>query len=192
MALEQRVAELEQLVARLTLEVRALQAASDARSEQSFTFIPDTRAPASQTRASPAAEPASPLTPASRASAAPAAVNSGQPLGAKASLPVRTLTANESRCVSGNRVVPPTLPCGRASRGFGARQIPQSSRYWLVLRDFAGANIEPAVVCQRFADCARLCKRGSDLGDSICIGLPARQDIIAVAAAADIALPASW
>ena len=134
-----------------------------------------------------------PLTPASRASAAPAAVNSGQPLGAEASPPVRTLTANERaaacreiglflrRCLAGEH------------RGASGRdRIPQSSRYWLVLRDFAGATIEPAVVCHRFADCARLCKRGSDLGDSICIGLPARQDIIAAAAAADIALPASW
>ena len=141
----------------------------------------------------PAAEPASPLTPASRVSAVPAAANSSQPVVTEASPPSRTLTANERaaacreiglflrRCLAGEH------------RGASGRdRIPQASRYWLVLRDFAGANLEPAVVCHRFADCARLCKRGSDLGDSICIGLPARQDIIAVAAAVDVALPASW
>ena len=36
------------------------------------------------------------------------------------------------------------------------------------------------------------CKVGSDCGDSVCLGLPFRGDIIAVCAAAELTLPSNW
>ena len=74
----------------------------------------------------------------------------------------------------------------------GRDRLPLQSRFWIVARDFGGNPLVPVRVCRSFADCARLCKQGSDLGDSVCVGLPARQDIIAVCSAAGLALPDSW
>ena len=45
-------------------------------------------------------------------------------------------------------------------------------------------------MCTKFSECAALCKRGSDCGDSVFVGLPARRDVLAVAAAAQLTLPA--
>ena len=66
------------------------------------------------------------------------------------------------------------------------------SRLWLVVRDFDGTVREPAVVCHRFSDCAALCKRQGECGESVFVGLPARRDVLAVAAAAEITLPLNW
>ena len=54
----------------------------------------------------------------------------------------------------------------------------------------AGVLQNPVGIYSRFSDCKSLVKRGVDLGDSVCIGLPSRGDVIAVLNAADIPLPA--
>ena len=74
----------------------------------------------------------------------------------------------------------------------GRDRLPGASRYWVVVRDFAGVLQNPVGIYSRFSDCKSLVKRGVDLGDSVCIGLPSRGDVIAVLNAADIPLPDSW
>ena len=74
----------------------------------------------------------------------------------------------------------------------GRDRLAGSSRYWVVVRDFSGVLQEPVGIYSRFADCKSLVKRGVDLGDSVCIGLPSRGDVIAVLNAADIPLPDGW
>ena len=74
----------------------------------------------------------------------------------------------------------------------GRDRLPGASRYWVVVRNFSGEELHPVGIFSRFSDCKSLVKRGSDLGDSVCIGLPSRGDVIAVLNAADIPLPDSW
>ena len=62
----------------------------------------------------------------------------------------------------------------------------------MVARDYHGSTFSPVQVFNRFGDCKELVTVGSDLGLSVCIGLPARGDVIAVCAAADLPLPSQW
>ena len=78
-------------------------------------------------------------------------------------------------------------------RGVSGRdRLPDASRYWVVVRDFSGNLLEPVGIFSRFGDCKGLVKRGSDLGNSVFIGLPSRGDVIAVLDAAGIPLPDRW
>ena len=61
-----------------------------------------------------------------------------------------------------------------------------------MVKDFSGETFNPVKVFHRFGDCKDLVKRGSDLGSSVCIGLPSRGDVIAVCSAGGFALPSSW
>ena len=51
---------------------------------------------------------------------------------------------------------------------------PLRSRVYVVCQDFAGHRIEPPRVLDRFSEAAALCKRGSDCGSSVFVGLPSR------------------
>ena len=70
------------------------------------------------------------------------------------------------RAVSGHR------------RGSSGRDlIPQASRYWLVVRSFDEEVFDPVRVYSKWEKAKPVVKRGSDLGDSVFIGLPALEDI---------------
>ena len=182
MSLELRVSHLEDLVAQLTLEVRELRTtlrAEQEDSEASFAVIsePPPPLPATLIRASvdPVGSSAPPTTPrvgasglpsawASPAASPPASQASPGLSAAERAAACREIGLFLRRCLAGDH------------RGASGRdRLNLASRLWIVVRDFEGV-----IVCKRFSDCAALCKRGSDLGDSICIGLPARQDVIAV------------
>ena len=172
-------------MAQLASEVRELLLArassQPASSKASFSLVPDSREAAppaslSRRRFSPLAR-VGPSTPArSSGNASPSAGPGShstplQPPRAEIGLFLRKCLSNEAS---------------------GRDWLGTASRYWLVLRDFEGRDLSPPFVCNRFSGCAELCKRGSDLGDSVCIGLPVRQDVIAVAAAAGVDLPRRW
>ncbi|CAE7208910.1 unnamed protein product [Symbiodinium sp. CCMP2592] len=66
----------------------------------------------------------------------------------------------------------------------GRDRISQSSRFWIVFRDFSGGDCTPPRAYSTFAAAKAECKRGADCGQSVFIGLPARADVEAVCAAA--------
>jgi hypothetical protein len=76
-------------------------------------------------------------------------------------------------------------------RGTSSRdQIPLSSRIWIVARDFQGRDCNPVQVFSSFSSCKEVVKRGSELGDSIFIGLPSQREAVRVVLAAGLTWPA--
>ena len=62
-------------------------------------------------------------------------------------------------------------------RGSSGRDlIPQASRYWVVVRSFDQEVFDPIRVYSKWEKAKSVVKRGSDLGDSVFIGLPALED----------------
>ena len=190
MSLELRVTHLEELVLALQSRVSQLEALLTPRSRSaSFELVTQTPAPRAYPRTStPDRQP--PRTPlvVSPSGLEPTPVTSatGASASAQDSAEQRAAACREiglflRRAVSGQH------------RGASGRdRLNQQSRLWLVVRDFRGELKDPVVVCNRFSQCAQLCKQGSDCGDSVFVGLPARRDVIAVCAAGGFQLPASW
>ena len=208
MSLADRVAALETQVSLLQASVQRLAAAIE-NSSSEFVLVgsprssrPETRrsgsaplSPRSETRPSGSAQAPAPTTPARSSQ------RSAETLG--------SLGFSPDPRPSGSREVALT-PRSRgaacrevglflrsatdgAHRGpSGRERLPGGSRYWIVTRDYDGELLDPVGVFTRFADCKALVKRGSDLGASVCIGVPSRGDLIAVCAAAGIALPSQW
>ncbi|CAE7801360.1 unnamed protein product [Symbiodinium sp. CCMP2592] len=58
----------------------------------------------------------------------------------------------------------------------GRDRLSQSSRFWVVFRSFEGRDFSPPRAFSSFAQAKTLCKRGSECGASVFIGLPARAD----------------
>ena len=198
MSLELRVQHLEELVVELRRQVAALQARLGPASPRSSSFELVNTASSEGLRGASSAEREQ-LQTSSRSGnhSEPLTAWNPRPLTSTApapSPPRPHITAAERaaacreiglflrRCLEGEH------------RGASGRDRLRGlqSRYWLVVRDFAGFTHRPVTVCSSFADCARLCKQGGDCGESIFIGLPARQDIIAVCSAASFNLPSSW
>ena len=71
----------------------------------------------------------------------------------------------------------------------GRERLPQGSHFWIVCRSYDGSNFSPPRVYSTFQPVKELCKRGSDLGSSVLIGLPSRADVAAVCAAAGFDSP---
>ena len=64
-------------------------------------------------------------------------------------------------------------------RGTSSRdQLGLASRFWIVVRTFDGTVCQPPRVFSKFGSCKPLVKRGSDVGDSIFVGLPAYKDVL--------------
>ena len=64
-------------------------------------------------------------------------------------------------------------------RGTSCRdQLPLASRFWIVVRGINGEVYEPPRVFSRFGSCKHLVKRGSEVGDSVFVGLPAHKDVL--------------
>eukprot|EP00439_Symbiodinium_sp_Y106_P038600 s1427_g4.t1 len=51
------------------------------------------------------------------------------------------------------------------------------SRFWIVVRSIEGQVFDPPRVFSRFGACKALVKRGTEVGDSIFVGLPAYKDV---------------
>ena len=80
---------------------------------------------------------------------------------------------------AGQRAVKSASSCvGPLTASIAARPVVTGSkggsRYWIVTRDFKGELLHPVGIYARFGDCKALVKRGSDLGASVCIGVPSR------------------
>ena len=82
------------------------------------------------------------------------------------------------RCLSGG-------PRGSSGRDL----LPYASRVWLVIRDFEGSVRNPVVVCSTFTACRTLVKRGSDVGDSVFVGLPSQREAKVAISAAGLQWP---
>ena len=50
--------------------------------------------------------------------------------------------------------------------------------YWIVVRSIEGQVFDPPRVFSRFGACKALVKRGTEVGDSIFVGLPAYKDVV--------------
>ena len=190
MSLELRVTHLEELVLALRSRVAHLESLLSPRARSaSFEVVAQTPTPRSYPRAS---------SPERQATRTPVVVSSGLEIGPPAA---PTASASASSQETGEQRAAACREIGlflrRAvnvlHRGASGRdRLSQQSRLWLVVRDFEGTRRDPVVVCHKFSQCAQLCKRGSECGDSVFVGLPARRDVIAVCAAGDFQLPASW
>ena len=71
----------------------------------------------------------------------------------------------------------------------GRDRISLPSRVWVVVRDFEGTVFSPVRIYTQFASCKPLVKRGSDLGESIFVGLPSQREAFRVIAAAGLVRP---
>ena len=58
----------------------------------------------------------------------------------------------------------------------GREKNPLQSRYWVVIRDYAGQIYTPVKVFTRWGSAKELVKRAHDCGDSIFIGFPTEQE----------------
>ena len=58
----------------------------------------------------------------------------------------------------------------------GREKIPLQSRYWVVIRDYAGQIYTPVKVFTQWGSAKSLVKRAQDCGDSIFIGFPSEQE----------------
>ncbi len=73
----------------------------------------------------------------------------------------------------------------------GRDRLPLASRYYLVVKDYAGITYEnPVLVFSRFTPVRDLCQRGTDWADSIFIGVPSQREGQTAAAAAGLIWPA--
>ena len=81
------------------------------------------------------------------------------------------------RCLSG-------LPRGTSGRD----RLDLASRYWVVVRDIQGVTYSPPRVFTRFQDCKALVKRDGECGDSVFVGLPAKEDVAVALEAGDFVL----
>ena len=66
----------------------------------------------------------------------------------------------------------------------GRSRLNLKSRLYLIFADFSGQPCEPPRVVYSFAEVARICKRGRDLGQSILIGTPSKWEAVEILAAA--------
>lgn len=157
-ALRAEVAELREELSRLRLEVSTLQRAlleRDSDSEQSFSVV---TAPHEATRAP--------------ASGYSTAAGSGGP------------TASASLVWSERLLIAADIGkyLERADRGdhrgeSGRSRIPAGSRFWIVIRDFEGKRFNPVRVFSRWSGAQAIVKRGSEVGQSLFVGLPSRKEV---------------
>ena len=194
MSLELRVQRLEELVVELREQVRTLQTRlEEATSLAGFDIVhqPPASPPPQVSRASSSAPNPSPQTPTSSTPCLTAWYTGPAPASPDRSGSAVPAAERAAACREIGLFLRRSLD-GVHRGSSGRDRLPLQSRYWIVARDFSGAVYSPIKVCRNFGECAACCKRGSDCGQSIFVGLPARQDILSVCAAANLSLPASW
>ena len=64
------------------------------------------------------------------------------------------------------------------------------SRYYIVVRDFAGLTYDPPRIYTAFSKVKPLCLRGFEKGDAVFIGLPSQAEVRIALSAARLACPA--
>ena len=74
---------------------------------------------------------------------------------------------------------------GRCLRGenrgtSGRDRNPLASRIWLVARDIEGIQYNPPLLFRSFTAAKPYCKRGSECGDAVFIGLPSEREAVRV------------
>ena len=75
-------------------------------------------------------------------------------------------------------------------RGSSGRDVlPYQSRLWLVARSYQGEVFSPPRVFRVFTRCCELVKRGSDVGDSVFVGVPSEREARKVAEASGLGFP---
>ena len=180
-ALRSEVAVLREELARLNLEFssfkRSVLEKESGESDGSFSVV--SAVPIAGPRASESAASAGYL---------PAAVVGGLVASAQ---PVHTvppsLTWEERLEIS--REVGRFLARAVASKhrgSSGRERIPLGSRFWLVAKDFHGNRLNPIRVFSRWGPAKDLCKRGSECGDAVFVGLPSQREIEAAVAASEL------
>lgn len=195
MSLAHRVLALEEQVRELQIALRALSLRVEGPDAE-FDIVSDPGAPSSAASQAQPSQVTLGFSPEPRQP-------SSSPLGFRASTPPSVASA----AVSGAAALTPRsrgaacreigLFLRRAADGqhrgpSGRERLPGGSRFWVVVKDYTGDTFSPVRVYHRFGDCKDLVKRGTDLGNSVCIGLPSRGDVIAVCAAGGFELPSSW
>lgn len=79
---------------------------------------------------------------------------------------------------------------GRRRGLSGRERIAQSSRYYLVFRDFDSVLHDPPRLFHSWIDCKAVVTRHSQPGDSLYIGLPTREESRIVCSSAGVTIPA--
>ena len=78
-------------------------------------------------------------------------------------------------------------------RGSSGRDLnPLASRLWLVAKDINGQIFDPPRVFRSWSGAKALVKRGSEVGDSVFVGLPSEREVTWVVQAAELRLPANF
>ena len=165
MSLEARLAQLEFEVAELRalVEVQGRllrRLVGDSARESEFELVSE----ASPAVASFAAEP--------RVESSASATHSGS---SQAATPPAPLSHSEREEVarSVGRFLHRALT-GQALGTSGRDRNPLRSRVYLICRDFEGADVLPPIVSERFSEVSSRCKRGSECGRAVFVGLPSR------------------
>ena len=188
-ALEAQVETLQDEVSFLRRELTRLRAEREAArsSSSSGSFSVVTNAQGGERGAgysSPLVVP--PVNPPLVNSADPAATSGRGPPG-----PDRVLTWAERERICDEIALWILRALDGQHRGTSSRdQIPLSSRIWIVARDFQGRDCNPVLVFSSFSSYKEVVKRGSELGDSIFIGLPSQREAARVVLAAGLTWPA--
>ena len=71
----------------------------------------------------------------------------------------------------------------------GRDRIPLASRFYIIVRDFTGHVFSPVKVVRSWSSCQRLVKRGSDIGESIFVGVPSEREAQKVVSSAGLTFP---
>lgn len=78
-------------------------------------------------------------------------------------------------------------------RGSSGRDLnPLASRYWLVARGIDNTLYDPPRVFRTWGSAKGLVKRGSEVGNSVFVGLPSEHEVTLVVQAAELRLPAAY
>lgn len=74
----------------------------------------------------------------------------------------------------------------------GRDRIKAASRLYIVARDIQGREYNPPVICNRFSRVKELCFVGSEVGDSVFVGLPSQREVLVCLEAAGLQVPTSF
>lgn len=79
---------------------------------------------------------------------------------------------------------------GEDYRGYSGRQkIKQASRFYVIVRDFAGVLYDPPKVVSRFSEVKSLCIPHGEAGTSIFVGLPSKREVLCTLKAGHFVIP---
>lgn len=174
--LKREVERLSAEVARLCIRVSDLEETLRLQRELDFEIVHSSRASGYSEASAPASAPAST---ASVVSGTPAP-EGGQSWSERERI-AREVGQFLRRALEGS-------PRGTSGRD----RIRVASRLYIICRDIQGTCYNPPVVCSRFSRVKELCFRGSEVGDSVFIGLPSQREVTVCLEAARLQVPATF